>query len=248
MRSLWNTLSFLAVVNLLALGLFVGWLGWSGRLSTERMRELRALFEPTVADADAAAELAADEAEMAVNEAQDAARAADPQLPSRDELAAARLVSQREADARRRLDDIADQRREEHEARSAALQARIEAFEAEKAAWEDTFDEERARRSDEQFAKVVKLWENAPSKNVKGWVADLVRDGNIDQAVAYLNAMQPRAASKLFALYKTEEDANLANELQERIRRLGLPDGEKDASDDDAAALAASDAGNDLTP
>ena len=69
MKSLWSTVSFLSVVHLLALLMFIGWLAQSDRLSMDRLHQLRDMFEPTVTDAESAAEAAADEASRAENEA-----------------------------------------------------------------------------------------------------------------------------------------------------------------------------------
>ena len=44
MKTLWNIVSFLAVVHLLALVMFVGWLWKSGRLDGARIDELREML------------------------------------------------------------------------------------------------------------------------------------------------------------------------------------------------------------
>ncbi len=51
MRSAWNTVSFLAVVHLLALGMFAGWLGYTQRLDRERLNAVRDLFALTTVEA-----------------------------------------------------------------------------------------------------------------------------------------------------------------------------------------------------
>ena len=51
MRTLWNMIAFLAVVNLLAIGLAIGWLGWTERLDQDRLDEVRELFRIPTAEA-----------------------------------------------------------------------------------------------------------------------------------------------------------------------------------------------------
>lgn len=50
MKSLWSVVSFLAVVHLLALLGFLGWMYGSDRLSLERVRTVRELFAMTMAE------------------------------------------------------------------------------------------------------------------------------------------------------------------------------------------------------
>ncbi len=44
--------------------------------------------------------------------------------------------------------------------------------------------------------------------------------------------MNPRLAGKVLKEFKTEEENRLATELLERIRTLGLPDGQAGADED----------------
>ena len=64
MRTIWNVLSFMAVVNMLALAGLGIWLWQSGRLSAERARSVKELFVLNLTDAEAAA-AAAEAAEQA---------------------------------------------------------------------------------------------------------------------------------------------------------------------------------------
>ena len=55
MKTLWNIVSFLAVVHLLAVVMFVGWLWKSGRLDEARVGELREMLAMTIPEVEAAA-------------------------------------------------------------------------------------------------------------------------------------------------------------------------------------------------
>ena len=51
MKTIWNIVSFLAVVNLLCLGLAAAWLGWTGRLDETRLTEVQDIFRIPTSDA-----------------------------------------------------------------------------------------------------------------------------------------------------------------------------------------------------
>ena len=61
MRTILTTLGFLAVVNLLAILVCIGWLQQSGRLDRDRIERVRTIFELPVAEEAALAEAAAEE-------------------------------------------------------------------------------------------------------------------------------------------------------------------------------------------
>ena len=236
MRTLWNIVSFMAVVHILALLIFVGWLWHSGRLSGDRIEAARALFAQTMeAEADAVAAREAAEAD-AEQDAIDAARQADPPLPSDRRIRQARLLQEEEAAVLRRIQDETDRRASELEAAFARLAQERDELEAQRRAWEAATGDQRAEILDAQFRKTVKLYETSPPKNVKQWIEELVRNGETERAVTYLDAMSPRAAKKVLTLFKTEQEARLATELLERIRTLGVPEGVEDSGDVDQPA------------
>ncbi len=51
MKTIWNIVAFLAVVNLLALGLAAGWLGWTGRLDEDRLTAVQEIFRVPTSEA-----------------------------------------------------------------------------------------------------------------------------------------------------------------------------------------------------
>ncbi len=246
MRTIWNVISFLAVVNLLALSLFVGWLGSSDRLSVERLREVREIFEPTRAASAAEAKAEESIVELAAADQQRSAREADPALPAKSELNEARHVRQQEADSKRRIGETAASRLAELEQARKVLEAEIRAFETKKAAWEEDTKIARDNKTNVQFRKTVKQYETAPAANAKLWIQTLVASGERTQAVAYLDAMNAMASKKIFALFKTDDEIRLATELLERIRTLGQTQDPEDRSNANESALSA--ASPDLDP
>lgn len=223
MRTLWNVVAFLAVVNLLGLLLFAGWLGGTGRLSRDRIDRVREIFAGTVTAEERAASEAATAAERAGRAATEAAWAEDPPLPSAARIRSARLLADEEEAAMRRIIDETGRREAELAADLALLAQERADFEAEREAWLASTMDERSRIEQEQFAKTVKLYETSPPRNVKLWIERLVAERGVERAVDYVEAMNPRAAKKVLALFKTEEDAALATDLLERIRARGVP-------------------------
>ena len=135
MRTLWNMIAFLAVVNLLAIGLAVGWLGWTERLDRTRFDEVRELFRiPTSEAASRVSErapLAAQAAEEAIELERwgqmpfstEGAIDAQEQYRELERLGQARLQRQAET-LKREIDQQASQYDRMLVARSAALDAR----------------------------------------------------------------------------------------------------------------------------
>jgi hypothetical protein len=135
MRTIWNMVAFLAVVNLLAIGLAVGWLGWTGRLDRARVDEVRELFRiPTSEAARLVSERAAFEAQAAEEAIElerwgqmpfstEGAIDAQEQYRELERLGQARLQRQAET-LKREIDQQASQYDRILVAKSAALDAR----------------------------------------------------------------------------------------------------------------------------
>jgi hypothetical protein len=135
MRTLWNMIAFLAVVNLLAIGLAVGWLGWTERLDQARIDEVRELFRIPTSEA---ARLVSERASLEAQAAEEAielerwgqmpfstegAIDAQEQYRELERLGQARLQRQAET-LKREIDQQASQYDRMLVARSAALDAR----------------------------------------------------------------------------------------------------------------------------
>ncbi len=221
MKSLWSSFSFLAVVHLLALLMFVGWLAQSGRLSMERLEAVRDLFQSTIADDAAAAEAAAADAEFEATAAFEDAKLDVPPRTADQQVRLANRIREQERRAADRLAEQREQLQRQLDQDRLAFDAERVAFEAERAAWEQMVEEIKARQADEQFIKAVKLLENTPAKLVKARFLELVDNGELDQAVAYFDAMNARAQAKVFKEFKTDAENELATVLLEELRTLG---------------------------
>ncbi len=221
MRTLWNVVSFLAVVHLLALVMFVAWLWRSDRLDAARIHEFREILSTTTGNPAQRDRLAAEAAARLRMEQEDEARRRDPPLPSAENVSvqyrtqqagqlAARHVDDTRQQLQRQIDLTAQQMREQR----GELEAQRQALAGDAAA--------AAREEKQQMDRAVKLLESLPPKQAKMKLVELVRSNRMDQAVAYLNAMNQRSAGKVLSEFKTDLENPLATELLERIRTLRL--------------------------
>jgi flagellar motility protein MotE (MotC chaperone) len=222
MKRLWSIISFLAVVHLLALIGFVGWLWQTGRLSQDRVLTVREIFAPTLEDEIAAAEekarLAA--ADQAASDAERRLNTAP--VTSSDQIGLISKVRELSIQSEQALEQERAMFNKQLETTAQQLADKEAAFEARKQQWEAGIEAERARRSDAQFAKAVALLEQMGAKPAKDSIVQLMREGNVEQAVAYLNAMSERIAAKILVEMKDPSEAGLATVLLERLRRFGL--------------------------
>ena len=97
-----------------------------------------------------------------------------------------------------------------------------EEFEEERRRWEEATGADRERKTNEQFTQTVIQYESLPAKQGKQVLIELINSGNREQAVAYLDAMKPRATSKILKEFKSPEEIILAAELLEELRIFGL--------------------------
>ncbi|MEM7227922.1 MAG: hypothetical protein AAF432_03820 [Planctomycetota bacterium] len=222
MKTLWNMVSVLAVANLLALGIFVGWLWKTERLTVDRLRDMRSMMMMTAEEeALAAAEKATLDA-VAMDEAAARARKSNPPLPSGVLINQQQDASMTDAQIVRRLEDEKNMLVQQLQLKTRQIEQERESFEKERTAWQNATESERQQRSDTQFAKVVSLYESIPAKQAKEMLTNLVDDDATAQAVAYLNAMQPRAAAKIIKELKTDVENQLATDLLENLRTYGI--------------------------
>jgi hypothetical protein len=225
MRAIWNIVSFLATVHLLAIVLVIAWLWQNDRLNTQRIHNLRELFATTItedAEANKAAEeeAAAETARMAQEQ-----RDADPPVDSKSHIQHASTVRLHEEQALRRLEQEKLKLLEQLMTVTAQLNRQREEINREKSQLLSVADEEAKRKNDEQFRLIVRQYEQLPPKQGKRMLMELVSQNQRDQAVSYLLGMSPRASSKILKEFKTEDEIALATELLERMRTHGEPPG-----------------------
>jgi hypothetical protein len=235
MKRVWNMLAFLAIVNLIAIGGFVGWLAASDRLNTDRLRAVREVLKPTISEQSAEEARHVVEADAKAKEAAEAARRAGAPISSdqkiEDRHQAQDILDQqlvRMKEEARQLKEQIQTRREELEKQTAALDAARGEFDRRQAEWKQL-------SQDEQFQQAVGALEaQKPSDAAKVLNAILAvapLPQNTEQpsqqakkqkeiVIRYMAAMADRSRAKILAEFiKTDE--KLAAELLEDLRKRG---------------------------
>ncbi len=217
-RGLWTILSVLAIANLLALLAFVGWLVSSERLDLDRFNELRETLSETIPAREARLEEEARDARLEAAEAEEERRALIPPLTAADKLRNNAIAEEVDRQRLERLSrEVRDLRRTIDRERSQ-LDERVEQFEIEKADFERMRNRIREIEGEDQFRKAVTNLQAQRPEKARDILQALIDGGEVDQAVAYLNAMGDRQAAKIIGAF---EDAALAADLLERLRTRG---------------------------
>jgi len=217
MKSLWSVVSFLAVVHLLALLGFLGWMYGSDRLSLERVRTVRELFAMTMTEEKKQKE--EQERETTVNPERDSSMF---QMSSTRQIELLTDVQRQELLATQRMKDESEMHARQFSLLNQKIASEREEFEEERRRWEEATGADRERKTNEQFTQTVIQYESLPAKQGKQVLIELINSGNREQAVAYLDAMKPRATSKILKEFKSPEEIILAAELLEELRIFGL--------------------------
>lgn len=219
MRSLWIIITTIALANFLAVVALVAWLAGTGRLSNERVNAVREMFTTTVEQDEAQRKL--EEAQRAQDEAAAAQDAfmREPPTPAESEVADQQAVSNAAQQDLSRLTREAEDLRRTFARELAQIERAREQLRQERA----DFDALRARlaalEGSEQFEKAVALYQQIKPQQAKAMLQTLIDQGEMEQVVSYLNAMQVRTATKIIAEF---DDPALAATLLERVRTRGL--------------------------
>ncbi|MEQ9616917.1 MAG: hypothetical protein RLN60_02660 [Phycisphaerales bacterium] len=231
-KSLWLIISTLAVANIMAFIGIASWLGATDRLSSSRLEEVRSIFAQTVSEEKKAEQEEIAKANNVPLEERVAAGKGNPPVPSmtrneliheQDEMALQRLArSQREQEDLLRIVDEKERKLAQREAE----------FEAAKRAWTEMRARLTAEELTEQFQKTVKNYEAQKAEVARDMLNTLIEEGDMGQAVAYLNSMKPRSTAKVIDSF-AQQDPALAADLLERLRTFGIetPDQEQVADD-----------------
>ncbi len=217
-RSLWTLITVLAIANLLALLGLVGWLVGSGRLDADRFNDIRETLGETIVDQET--RVASLERERTMEEAAAEAerRALIPPLTAADRL---RNVNESEEVTRQRRErltrDVRDLQRTLDRERET-LDDRVAAFNQERDEFEMMRNRIRAIEGEEQFLKAVGHLQAQKPAKARDILQALMDAGEMDQAVAYLNAMSARQAAKVIGAF---EEPAVAADLLERLRTRG---------------------------
>jgi flagellar basal body-associated protein FliL len=224
MKSIWIIISTLAIINLLGIAGFVGWLVSSDRLDQDRIDRLReVLSEPIAMEKARLAEQAAKDEAKAKEDAEAARRSGTPESAGeairrhRDELEAKEaLVARLRQEVAQLQAQLATQRTKVDTDR-AALDERTKAL-------ADREMELNSSLQSEQFKSALSTLEAQKPPAAKQVLQTLIDDQRKDQAVSYLAAMGERARTRIIAEF-IKGDEKLAADLLERLRTRGVDAG-----------------------
>ncbi|MBX3357222.1 MAG: hypothetical protein KF745_02220 [Phycisphaeraceae bacterium] len=221
MRTIWSIVSVLAVANLLALAGFFVWLKTSGRLSTERIEQVRLAFRETLEAEQQRASI-----ELAQRLEEESKQAEAARLASPPESAATVIDRNVEAEQVRMQHMLLLQ--QEQRTLRASLERMRTANEEERlqlAREKQEFAEYRARLADtegaEQFKKALDTLQGQKPKDAKDVLQSLLAESKAEQVVSYLSAMDDRARSRIVAEF-VKVDPAVAGDLLERLRTRGV--------------------------
>lgn len=222
MKSLLRLFTVLAFANLLALAGFALWLRSSDRLNTDRISRVRAIFAPTISEEARLASEGQTKAEEAVRLASEERRLLETPLSRSEQIVAMERFEQRAALAVRALEEERKRMLDDLATREAAVTARETALATRIRDWETSIADAKARATDEQFRKAVRLLEAMPPKQGKEWIVELMNTDRGPMAVAYIDAMNPAKSAALLKAFKDGDESKMATDLLERLRLLGL--------------------------
>lgn len=225
MRALAWALGLLLVFHLLAAVAFVGWMGASGRIDRQRLKTVVATFELTIDEQKRQEDQAAELEKQLEQQAKQAARleavAAGPRT-SEDRLAAATKADEI---ARLRLERIqretGDIRRNVAEALVRLADQKAD-LDAERQAFQKLVAKQSGQLRDEAFEQAVQMVEQLKAKQAKQFFLQLMDQGQTDQVVQYLAAMQLRKAGAVLKQFKEDDEITQATVLLEMLRKRGI--------------------------
>ena len=229
MRTIWTAVSILASVHLLALLAFGGWLVATDRLDADRLREIRLLVAEPADGSDA-------EQPAEASSAPDQAGGV-PALTGEQMLEMVMTGFHAESQRGRRLADESEQLTRMVRDELARLESEREALDRDRHQFEAARERLVAVEGSAQFRKALSVLEGLKPDDASGALRQLIEGvpagpwgvpllggvSGLEQAVAYLNAMDDRKRTKVMAEFMATDRA-LAAALLERLRTHGLPD------------------------
>ena len=234
MKKLIKALVIVAILNLIAVLLGVGWVFTSGRVDKQRVLDVVDMFSETTdgrdkrikaEEAEAAAALASEEAglpELAMN----AGELNDVRLQM-TQIDRARLERMQ-----REITDLQNTLKRER----ALLASERTDFETQREAFEAMRERLAEIEGSDQFNKALSIIKESKAKDSKAMLSVLIDQGKREQVVTYLSALSPGIRTEVMAEFVKAGEAELAAGLLESIRMRGQETALTDASTDDNTA------------
>lgn len=231
MKTLWNAIAVVLVVDVLvALG-FVGYLYQSGRLNRERVQRVVAMLRPTIEQETQQQQQQAEEAQVAANQQKREAHlalVAQGPMTTQDELAKQQEEYEKQMMTVQRLrEEVRALQRQLELAQQRLTKERGE-IAAEREALAKALTAAEAQQRDVDFQHAVALYEQLKPAQTKQMFQELMAKGCQKQVVEYLAAMQLRKAAGVIKEFKQPEEVAAAAELVQALRDRGVRLGEED--------------------
>lgn len=223
MKSIWNAVGFVCFLNIVALLGFLGWLANTDRLDADRVQDVRSIFRETVSE-QRQKEAQAREEELHANDGVEIAVPDRPPLTAEDQLVLRALQSASDRQRIQRLEREVDDLRAALQRERALIDAQREDFETEKSDFYRMRQEIVQTEGAEQFRKSLATLESVTPKAAKDMLLAMIRGGDRDEAVGYLNAMQDRSRTKIIGELVKATETELAADLLEELRIRGVGD------------------------
>jgi anti-anti-sigma regulatory factor len=221
MKTIWNVIAALALINIIALAGVIVWLKTSDRLNADRARAVKETFKKTIAEETAAKAAAEAEATVKAVEAAQASKMAQP-----PESASEKIEDQKFREDQR-LQVLLRQQQELENLRSslmsqiAKLEDREKRLDADRKAFADERRKVMETDGNKQFLVALSTLEGQKPKDAKSVLKALLDQHETDQVVAYLAKMEETKRSKVIAEF-VKDDASMAADLLERLRTRGV--------------------------
>lgn len=222
MKTLWNILAIMSLVNIIALAGLIGWLKSSDRLNQDRLVALRQVFVKTVAEE--AQEKAELEARMkaADEDRQKAEKAAEPPITASEKIAEQQFRDEQRTQLVQRQQQELENLRSSLMSQLAKLEEREKKLESDKRAFDADRKRIAALDQDKQFKLALSTLEGQKPKDAKNVLKAIIdQQKQPEQAVNYLAKMEETKRAKVMAEF-VKEDAALAADLLERLRTRGI--------------------------
>ncbi|MBY0310459.1 MAG: hypothetical protein K2W85_00160 [Phycisphaerales bacterium] len=221
MKAIWNILAIFAVLNVLAVGGLLGWLGTSNRLNSERINAIRTALARTIEQEKAEAAMKEMEAKQQADEKAKQARLAEPPVTAGEKIAEQQFRDEQRQQMLLRQQQELENLRSSLLAQLAKLEEREKKLETDRKAFEAERTRLAAMDQDKQFKLALSTLENQKPKDAKLMMSALLERQEHEQVVAYLAVMEEGKRGKVLAEF-VKDDSQVAADLLERLRRRGL--------------------------
>jgi len=223
-KLVWNLIVAFIIFNLLLAVGYVGWLYNTDYINSDRIDQVREIFNLTVAEEEAQVEevrLLKEKHEQDRDQLARLESTGEGPTTLRDELDKATRADQTAIERINLFNQQNQALREEMARFQADHNRRVEELDAQRAAFEQWIQDRAEQTKDENFLQVVSLYETQAPKQTKQAFQTLMSQGQTDQVVEYLAAMSPRKAGKVLAQFKSPQEVPQAASLLEKLRQRG---------------------------